>query len=248
MSEDTTTGAVEAAADASEGGAAEEPLLRSGGPGSANPNMAGAEASRLRAQRRPALALSEELGALRDHIVAAFPEGTIEVEAAFGELTLIVDPDRVHELLAFCRDDPEVRCELLSDLSGVHWPGGERVEAATETTGWPRYEVAEEQGRLEVDYVARSITHNHWLRVRTAVPDTPEAALPTVTDLYAAANFMEREVFDMFGVRFEGHPDLTRILMPEEWDGHPHRKDYPLGGVDVQYKGGVIPPPDQRSY
>jgi NADH-quinone oxidoreductase subunit C len=217
---------------------------RRGGPGSANPNMAGGEAFRLRDQRRPAVQLSEELAALRDHIVAAFDD--LQVEAFRGELTLVADPDRVHDLLAFCRDDPDVRCELLSDLSGVHWPGVERVEKASETTGWPSYSVADE-GRIEIDYILTSITHNHRLRVRTALPDD-EPSIRSVVDLYRSADFMEREVYDMFGVVFPGHPNLARILMPEEWVGHPHRKDYPLGGVEVQYKGAVIPPPDQRSY
>ena len=223
--------------------------FRKGGPGSANPNMAGGEASRLRERTRPERPLSEELAALRDHIVAAFGEGEggLAVDAFRGELTLLVGPERLHELVVFCRDDPDVRCEMLADLSAVHWPGGKRVEKAAETTGWPTYEV-EDIGRIEVDGILRSITHNHWLRVRTTVPDDDRAVLPTLTDVYATANFFEREVYDMFGVAFTDHPNLTRILMPEEWEGHPHRKDYPLGGVDVQYKGGVIPPPDQRSY
>ncbi len=222
----------------------EETWHRRGGPGTANPNMAGGEAFRLRDQRRPAVQLSEELAALRDHIVAAF--GDLEVEAFRGELTLIAEPDRVHDLVAFCRDDPDVRCELLSDLSCVHWPGMERVEKAVETTGWPTYEVQDE-GRIEIDYMLTSITHNHRFRVRTSVGDEG-GTIRSVVDLYRSANFMEREAYDMFGVVFEGHPNLERILMPEEWVGHPQRKDYPLGGVEVQYKGAVIPPPDQRSY
>ena len=220
-------------------------LHRRGGPGSANPNMAGGEASRLRERTRPERPLSDELAALRDHIVAAFDGLT--VDAFRGELTLICQPEQLVELVAFCRDDPDVRCEMLSDLSGVHWPGGTRVEKATETTGWPSYE-SEDVGRIEIDYILRSITHNHWLRVRTSVPDDDTAAIDSVWELYRSADFMERELYDMFGVVVRGHPNLERILMPEEWEGHPHRKDYPLGGVDVQYKGGVIPPPDQRSY
>ena len=223
----------------------ERTMHRRGGTGSANPNMAGGEAAALRALRGADRdALDETLAALRDHILAAF--GDLETEAFRGELTFIVEPERVHDLLRFCKEDADVRCELLSDLSGVHWPGGPRVEAATETTGWPRYEV-EDAGRIDVDYILRSITHNHVFRVRTSVPDD-DPRMATVTDLYSSALFMEREVYDMFGVEFEGHPDLRRILMPDEWDGHPHRKDYPLGGVEVQYKGGTIPPPDQRSY
>lgn len=223
----------------------EEPTQhRRGGPGSANPNMSGGEAFRLREQQRPVVQLSQELAALRDHIVAAFDD--LEAEGFRGELTLVARPEQVHGVVRFCRDDPDVRCELLSDLSGVHWPGIERVEKATETTGWPSYAVADE-GRIEIDYILTSITHNHRLRVRTAIPDE-EPAIRSVVDLYESANFMEREVYDMFGVVFEGHPNLKRILMPDEWEGHPHRKDYPLGGVEVQYKGAVIPPPDQRSY
>jgi NADH-quinone oxidoreductase subunit C len=69
-----------------------------------------------------------------------------------------------------------------------------------------------------------------------------------VADIYRSADVMEREAYDFFGVDFEGHPDLRRILMPDEWEGHPLRKDYPLGGVEVQYHGATVPPPDQRSY
>jgi len=188
--------------------------------------------------------LSDHLRALRDHIVGAFPE--LEVLGFRGELTLIVRPDRLIDVLRFCRDDPDVRTEFLSDESAVHWPGGRVEEQAHETTGWPTI-THEREGRIEVDYLLTSVTHNHRFRVRTDVPDV-DPVLPSATALWSSANFMEREVYDFFGVRFEGHPDLRRIEMPDGWEGHPQRKDYPLGGVQVQYKGATVPPPDERKY
>lgn len=189
--------------------------------------------------------LSDHLAALRDRIVAAF--GDLEVIGFRGELTLVAQPGTIIELLRFCRDDAEVRCELLSDLHGVHWPGGVHKRIAQETTGWPIYEDVVEQGHIELDYILTSVTHNHWFRIRVVLPDE-EPSIASAVELYKAANFMEREVLDFLGVTFEGHPNPTRVLMPEDWEGHPHRKDYPLGGVDVQYKGAVVPPPDQRQY
>jgi NADH-quinone oxidoreductase subunit C len=188
--------------------------------------------------------LSDQLRALRDHLVGAFSD--LEVLGFRGELTLLTRPERLIELLAFCRDDPLVHCEFLTDVSAVHWPGVKVGEQAHETTGWPSPDI-ERQGRIEVDYLLSSIRHNHRFRVRVDVPDE-DPVLPTATALYGSANFMEREAYDFFGVRFEGHPNLTRIHMPDGWEGHPQRKDYPLGGVDVQYKGATVPPPDQRKY
>jgi NADH-quinone oxidoreductase subunit C len=192
------------------------------------------------------VALPEPLRALRDRLVEAFPGS--EALGFRGELTLLVAAERIVDVLRFCRDDDDLRCELLADLSCVHWPGGRKVASAQETTGWPAYEVGEEEGRIDVDYVLYSVAHNHRLRLRVSVPDDERARVPSVTKLYRSALFMEREAFDFFGVIFEDHPNLTRIQMPEDWEGHPQRKDYPLGGVDVQYKGAVIPPPDQRRY
>lgn len=191
------------------------------------------------------VSLSEDLRALRDHVVASFPE--LDVLGFRGELTLIAAPARIRELLTFCRDDPDVRCELLADLSGVHWPAGDVSEQAHETTGWPTYVTEVDSGHIEVDYILYSVTHHHRLRVRLLLPDV-DPVVDTATGVYGSANFMEREVFDFLGVRFDGHPDLVRILMPDDWEGHPHRKDYPLGGVEVQYKGATVPPPDERKY
>jgi NADH-quinone oxidoreductase subunit C len=215
------------------------------GSGSGNPNMASGEATKLRARRLPESQLSAQLRGVRDALVAAF-DG-LEVLGFRGELTLVCPPELVIDVLGHCREDPALACELLVDLSGVHWPAGPREEVAQETTGWPHYEPDDEAGRIELDYIVRSLRHNHVFRIRTALPDD-DPRIPTATGIYRSAEIMEREVFDFFGVHFEGHPDLRRILMPEEWQGHPHRKDYPLGGVEVQYQGATVPPPDQRSY
>ena len=192
-----------------------------------------------------AVQLSEQLARVRDRLVEAFP--SLEVLGFRGELTLIAPPQAVPDVIAFCRDDPAVRCEILADVSGVHWPGGRHQVNAQETTGWPTYDEDAGPGRIEVDYILYSITHNHRFRVRTSVPDDA-GHIGTATGVYASANVMEREAYDFFGVVFEGHPNLTRMHMPEDWEGHPQRKDYPLGGVEVQYKGATVPPPDERKY
>lgn len=191
------------------------------------------------------LGLPDRLRALRDHILARCDD--LEVLSFRGELTLVASPATLLEVLGFCRDDPDVACELLADLSGVHWPGETVTEQTHETTGWPTF-AQERAGRIEVDYILRSLRHNHLFRIRLEVPDDGEPHLPSATGLYASANVMEREVWDFFGIRFDGHPNLVRILMPDEWEGHPHRKDYPIGGVEVQYKGTTVPPPDERKY
>jgi len=186
----------------------------------------------------------------REDIAARITERFPEVEAteAYGELTLHVAPEQLVEVLTFCRDDEELDTALLSDLSGVHWPAGDHIiERQASTTGWPEYRVSREQGMIEVLYILRSLTRNHWFRVSVATPDDAPR-LPSVTGVFTTANYHEREVYDFFGVEFAGHPDLTRILMPDDWIGHPHRKDYPLGGVDIPYKNDkFIPPPDERA-
>ena len=169
-------------------------------------------------------------------------------DEAYGELTVHADAATLVDLLTFCRDDDALAFELLADLSGVHWPrGGHDIELQPTTTGWPTFRLSREEGRVEVLYVLRSIRHGHVLRIAVAVDDE-DPRLPTATGVYETANFHEREVYDFLGVEFDGHPDLTRILMPDDWVGHPHRKDYPLGGVDVPYKHDKhVPPPDERA-
>lgn len=166
-----------------------------------------------------------------------------------GDMPVVDLPaEQIVTVLTVLRDDPTIACQLLSDIAGVHWPKGDHdVQRQVSTTGWPDYRLSRDVGMIEVSYTLRSVTHNHLLRVIVAVPDdNPE--VPSVTGVYETANFHEREVFDFFGVNFTGHPHLVRILMPDDWDGHPHRKDYPLGGVEVEYKNDlIIPSPHQRT-
>lgn len=188
--------------------------------------------------------LEPRLEAVRDRLAGAFADLTFQDH--YGELTVVAEPARLLELLRFAKADPDLRCEMLTDVTGVHWPGGRVEHKAQETTGWPTYEV-EQEGRIDVLYMLLSVTHGHRFRIRVSLPDDAPV-VPSAVECYRSANVLEREVYDLMGVRFEGHPRLERIFMPEEWEGHPLRKDYPLGGVEVQYKGATVPPPDERQY
>jgi NADH-quinone oxidoreductase subunit C len=143
-----------------------------------------------------------------------------------GEITLYVQRERILDLCRTLRDDDALRFELCSSVSGVDY--GEDVEQ-----------------RLHVVYHLLSMTYRRRIRLEVAL-DVDDAHVPSVVEVYPTADWHERETWDMFGVIFDGHPALTRILMPDDWDGHPQRKDYPLGGIPVEYKGAEIPPPDQR--
>ena len=90
-----------------------------------------------------------------------------------------------------------------------------------------------------------SLTHNRRLRVEVAAPES-DPRIPSVVEVWPGNNWHERETFDMFGINFEGHPGLTRILMPDDWVGHPQRKDYPLGGIAVEFHGANVPAPSER--
>ncbi len=143
-----------------------------------------------------------------------------------GELTVFVPRGVLLEVMRHLRDDAHLRYEMCASVSGVHFPDDADAE-------------------LHVVYHLQSMTHNRRLRVETTCPDA-DPHVPSVCALYPAADWHERETFDMFGIVFDDHPALTRILMPDDWVGFPQRKDYPLGGIPVEYKGAVVPPPDQR--
>lgn len=143
-----------------------------------------------------------------------------------GEITFHVRREDLVALMQHLRDDAALRFELASGVSGVHYPDDTGAE-------------------LHAVYHLLSMTYNRRIRVEVSVPDA-DPHVPSLVSLYPTLDWHERETYDMFGILFDGHPALTRILMPDDWPGHPQRKDYPLGGIPVEYKGGTIPPPDQR--
>jgi len=163
-----------------------------------------------------------------DALAAAYPgldDALTKVVVDRDELTLHVKREHVLELSKVLRNDPALRFELLSSVSGVDYLGTEH--------------------RLHAVYHFTSMTYRRRVRVEAEV-SVEDPHVPSVTPIYPTADWQERETYDMFGIVFDGHPALTRILMPDDWDGFPQRKDYPLGGVPVQYKGATIPPPDER--
>ena len=154
------------------------------------------------------------------------PEAILQTTVANGEITFYAGRDHLTALLWALRDDESLRFELASSISGVDYG-----------PGVPR--------RLHVVYELTSMTYRRRIRVEVAV-GVDDAHVPSAVAVYPTADWHEREIWDMFGIVFSGHPGLTRILMPDDWLGHPQRKDYPLGGIPVEYKGAEIPAPDQR--
>ena len=164
-----------------------------------------------------------------DALEEAYPGFADAIETVVvdrGELTLHIVPAKIAEVLKIMRDDASLRFELCSSVSGVDY-------------------LSSDSRRLHVVYELTSMTYRRRIRLEVAVT-VEDPHVPSVTSVYPTADWQERETWDMFGVVFDGHPALTRILMPDDWDGHPQRKDYPLGGVPVEYKGAEIPPPDTR--
>ncbi len=129
-----------------------------------------------------------------------------------GDAIAVVDRAALREILAFCRDDPDLRFEMLMDLTAVDYL---------------KFPGREDGPRFEMVYHLYSLTHNHRVRLKVSVEED-DPVVPTAVSLWPIANWFEREVWDMFGIRFEGHPDPRRLLMYEEFQGHPLRKDYPI--------------------
>jgi NADH-quinone oxidoreductase subunit C len=158
---------------------------------------------------------------------ASYVEAVERVVVDRGEMTLFVRREHLPAVARTLRDDPSLRFEMCTGVSGVHYP--------------------HEDGReLHAVYHLLSITHGgRRVRLEVTAPDA-DPHIPSIVEIYPANDWHERETWDMFGIEFDGHPALTRILMPDDWPGHPQRKDYPLGGIPVEYKGATVPPPDQR--
>ncbi len=163
--------------------------------------------------------------ALKDAGLAA--DAAIErVVVDRGEITFFVRREHLRSVAQTLRDEPGLRFEVCHSVSGVHYP--------------------DDRGReLHAVLHLLSMTHKRRIRLEVTCP-TDDPHVPSVTGVWPAADWHERETWDMFGIVFDDHPSLTRILMPDDWPGHPQRKDYPLGGIPVEYKGATTPPPDQR--
>jgi len=150
-----------------------------------------------------------------------FPRSILQVAEFRGELTIVVKKKDIVSLCSFLRDDPQLCFNFLSDLCGVDYP--------------------ERALRFEVVYNLYSIERNHRVRLKVQVKEGE--SVPSVTSVWSTANWHEREVFDLFGIRFDGHPDLRRILLPEDWVGHPLRKDFPLTREEVTFTHNKDRPP-----
>lgn len=167
-----------------------------------------------------------------DEFLAALNENGIEPSAIQqvtvdrGEITCYIQRERLLDVCRVLRDDAGLRFELCSSVSGVDY--GPDVPQ-----------------RLHSVYHLTSLTYRRRIRLEVAV-EVEDPHMPSVVEVYPTADWQEREAYDMFGIVYDGHPALTRIMMPDDWDGFPQRKDYPLGGIPVEYKGTEIPPPDQR--
>lgn len=129
------------------------------------------------------------------------------IDAAADHPTVVVPPDQLLNVLSFLRDDPDLAYDRLVDICGVDYLGMNQA---------PRFGVI---------YHVYSMARQRWLRLRVLL-DASDPVVPSIVGQWPAANFMEREAYDMYGIRFSGHPDLKRILTPDEWDAHPLRKDF----------------------
>jgi NADH-quinone oxidoreductase subunit C len=150
--------------------------------------------------------------AILARLAERFASHVVETHAQHGDHTAVVGREALAEVLGFCRDDAALAFDVLMDLTAVDYQ---------------RYRGREDRPRFEVVYHLYSIRHNHRLRIKTRV-DEDDPVVPSAVPLWPIANWFEREVWDMFGVRFAGHPDPRRLLMYEEFVGHPLRKDYPI--------------------
>ncbi len=145
---------------------------------------------------------------------AALPGAIQEVRTFRGETTVVVEGGRIVDVCRYCRDTKGLEYNFLSDVTAIDY--------------YPA------QPRFALAYHLYSMTHNRSLRLKVYLPDD-NPVVSSITDVYPAANWQEREAYDLMGINFTGHPDLRRILMPDDWDGHPLRKDYPLGYETVQF-------------
>ncbi|MBM1171375.1 NADH-quinone oxidoreductase subunit C [Microvirga arabica] len=161
--------------------------------------------------------MSAELQALSDHIASSLGEAVVDRAIAFDELTIVARREEIVQVVTFLRDDPQCRFVCFIDICGADYPAREE--------------------RFDVVYHFLAPHHNRRIRVKVMTDEaTP---VPSLVGLFPAANWYEREAYDLYGILFSGHPDLRRILTDYGFEGHPLRKDFPMTGyVEVRYDDG----------
>jgi NADH-quinone oxidoreductase subunit C len=167
--------------------------------------------------------IQDTLAALADRL----GEGILQVDEFRGETTVVLKREALIDALRLLRETPELNYRFFANLTAYD--------------DWPQ------EPRFNVVYQLRELTRPTNLRLKVRLHGD-DAVLPSATGIYLAANWQERELFDMFGIRFTDHPDLRRILMPADWEGHPLRKDYPLGYEEVQFTFNVDEIDDKKPY
>lgn len=169
---------------------------------------------------------------LTEIVRAVFGSAVLGSHNSCGDETVLVDRDHLQAVASFLRDDPRASIDVLVDVTAVDFadfPAQLRQSCSPIDAGHASGLRAETLPRYEVVYHLLSMALKHRLRVKVPLSED-DLQLPTLCDLWIAANWGEREVYDMYGVHFTGHPDLRRVLMYDEFEGHPLRKDYPLRG------------------
>lgn len=157
------------------------------------------------------------------------PQVITQVEEFRGEITVWVKAPQWVEVSRYLRDDPELSYDLLTDLTAVD------------------YLAMKKEPRLVVVLQLYSMRYHHSLRLKVAAEGEPPT-VPTLTSVWGGANWLEREIYDLFGIHFSGHPNLRRIMMPDDWEGHPLRKDHPQGVEEVAFTHNTPSFPEHRPH
>jgi NADH-quinone oxidoreductase subunit C len=154
---------------------------------------------------------------IAEKIKEKFPEETLDTREFRGQISVTIKKGRIQDICRYLHDDPDISLDYLVDLCGVDYLGKKEV-------------------RFEVVYHLYSIKHRHAVRLKAEVPED-DCSIDSVMPIWVGANWHERECYDMVGVIFTGHPDLRRVLLPEDWEGYPLRKDYPVKGPEKEWPG-----------
>ncbi len=152
-----------------------------------------------------------------EKIKEKFPGEVISIKEFRDQVSVTLRKNKIHDICRYLHDEPELYFDYLTDLCGVDYLG-------------------RKDKRFEVVYHLYSIKHRHRLRLKAEVSES-DPTIDSVMPVWVGANWHEREAYDLYGIVFRGHPDLRRILMPEDWEGHPLRKDYPVKGPEKEWPG-----------